>query len=298
MAIERWLDANYTYTLDLADPHGAEPIEFFLDTRKKGHCEYFASAFVVLARAAGIPARNVNGFYGGEWNEYEGRIAVRAGDAHAWAEVYFPGAGWVTFDPTPPARVDELGRGGTGVWARMRRLLDSVRFAWTKWVVEYDLFSQLSLFRTIGRAFKRGAGAVRDAGAWALRGAARHWPVPLAIGLLAGAVLVRRWRRRAGPAIAAARARRRPASPIAAAYAAVLARLARAGHPRDPATTPRELAATLGARGVPGAADLGELTELYYRAQWGGELGPEAVARAAALQKAIEDALTGHRASG
>ena len=71
--------------------------DFFLFDRKKGHCEYFASAFAVLARAANIPTRTVNGFLGGEWNEYRGYVAVRAGDAHSWDEVYFPGSGWVTF---------------------------------------------------------------------------------------------------------------------------------------------------------------------------------------------------------
>src|SRR5262249_40204295 len=122
MAIQAWLVRNPTYSPDLEDPGSQEPIDFFLFDRKAGHCEYFASAFVILARAAGLPARDVNGFLGGEWNEYDDYIAVRAGDAHSWAEVYFPGAGWVTFDATPPAEADELGRGGTGAFARARRL--------------------------------------------------------------------------------------------------------------------------------------------------------------------------------
>src|SRR5262249_1270019 len=90
--------------------------------------------------------------------------------------------------------------------------------------------------------------------------------------------------------IAPARARH-VRSPIAAAYAAVLARLARAGHPRDPAATPRELACDLAARGVPGAAQLGELTELYYRADSGAQVPDAAIARAAELRRAIEQAL-------
>jgi protein-glutamine gamma-glutamyltransferase len=100
-AIVDWLQTNLTYTLELAEaPPGQEPVDFFLFDRRKGHCEYFASAFSVLARAAGIPTRNINGFLGGEWNDYY--VAVRAGDAHAWNEVYFGNYGWVTFDPTPP----------------------------------------------------------------------------------------------------------------------------------------------------------------------------------------------------
>ena len=158
VAIERWLETNLTYTLELREPGKIEPVHFFLFDRKKGHCEYFSSAFVVLARAAGIPARQVNGFLGGEWNEYQGYVAVRAGDAHSWAEVFFPGKGWVTFDATPSAPGGELGRGGSGWRAKLARFIDTLRFQWSKWVIEYDLVAQLSLFKDIGRAFKSAAG--------------------------------------------------------------------------------------------------------------------------------------------
>ncbi|HTJ41101.1 MAG TPA: DUF3488 and transglutaminase-like domain-containing protein [Kofleriaceae bacterium] len=291
VAIRDYLLDNYSYTLDLADPGDQDPIDFFLFDRKKGHCEYFASSFVMLARSAGIPARVVNGFLGGEWNEYDDYIAVRAGDAHSWAEVYFPGVGWVTFDPTPSAEIDELGRGGTGLIARIRRFFDTLRFHWTKWVVEYDLYSQLALFRTIGHAIKAAAHAIEDAGVASARWAGRRWYVTLALGLIAAALIARRVRRRPRSALAIARARHRAHGPIAAAYAAVLARLAKRGYPRDPAATPRELARSLRHRGAPGAAQLDELTELYYRAEWGGDAPAQAVARAAALRREIEAAL-------
>src|SRR5678815_2739551 len=80
VAIRGWLMNKLTYTLVLADPGRQEPVDFFLFDRKKGHCEYFASAFAVLARAVAVPTRQVNGFLGGEWNEYQGYVAVRAGD--------------------------------------------------------------------------------------------------------------------------------------------------------------------------------------------------------------------------
>ncbi|HSN25701.1 MAG TPA: transglutaminaseTgpA domain-containing protein, partial [Kofleriaceae bacterium] len=190
VAIEKWIDANATYTLQLADPGAQEPIDFFLFDRKKGHCEYFASAFAVLARAAGIPTRQVNGFLGGEWNEYQGYVAVRAGDAHSWDEVFFPGKGWVTFDPTPPDRHDPLGRGGTGWRAKMSRFLDTLRFQWTKWVIEYDLVAQLALFKDIGHALQHAAAAVRD-GALAIL---RFWPVAAGAALVI--VGIAYWRRR------------------------------------------------------------------------------------------------------
>ena len=71
-------------------------------SQKAGHCEYFASAIAVMLRTVGVPTRSVNGFYGGEWNSYGHYLAVRQGDAHSWVEVWIDGAGWVTFDPTPP----------------------------------------------------------------------------------------------------------------------------------------------------------------------------------------------------
>jgi len=114
----------------MESPGDVEPIHFFLFSRKRGHCEYFSSAMAIMLREVGVPTRNVNGFLGGEWNEYNDYIAVRAGDAHSWVEVYVRGVGWVTFDPTPSASIDRLGRGGSGVSDRRRRQMDSLRFQW------------------------------------------------------------------------------------------------------------------------------------------------------------------------
>lgn len=289
-ALIAWLDANNRYTLELADPGGREPIDFFLFERHEGHCEYFASAFVIMARSVGIPTRNVNGFLGGEWNEYDDYFAIRAGDAHSWAEIYFPGEGWVTFDPTPAAEVDELGRGGTGIWARIVRFLDSVRFGWKKWVVDYDLSEQLSLFKGIGGGIKAGARWVKEQAIDGVKAAGRNWPVTLAIAIPLCGLIAWRLRRRRGPG-GGPRGRARVRSAIATTYAGALAQLARQGHPRDPAITPRELARDLAAQGVAGAGPLGELTELYYLAEWGEVVSPDAVARAAALGREIAEAL-------
>jgi protein-glutamine gamma-glutamyltransferase len=292
VAIEAWLEANLTYTLDLEDPGGREPVDFFLFERKAGHCEYFASAFAILARAAGVPTRQVNGFYGGEWNEYDDYIAVRAGDAHSWNEVYFPGHGWVTFDATPPGQ-DRLGRGGDGLRDRVRRFVDTLRFQWFKWVVEYDLSTQLGLFDGVGDALAR-AGRWIEARWDDLRGwVADHLAIAAALLLCAAALVGRRvWaRRRRVAAGAAARPRPRSRSPVAAEYARVLGRLERRGVTRGPAVTPRELARDVAARELPYAAALGELTEVYYAALWGGDDDPALVARARDLARTIEAAL-------
>jgi transglutaminase-like putative cysteine protease len=292
-AIETYLRENLGYTLDLADPGGVEPIHFFLFDRKVGHCEYFASAFAILARINDIPTRQVNGFLGGEWNEYDGYIAVRAGDAHAWNEVYFAGHGWVTFDATPPSQ-DRLGRGGDGLVDRLRRWVDTLRFQWFKWVIDYDLGKQLGVFKGVGGGFKKVGrwfgDRWRDAKAWARD----HW---LAASALAAAVLAligwRLWRRRrpGGPG-ASLRSRPRPRSAVAAEYERVLRRLERRGVARAPAVTPRELARLVAERGLPYAGALGELTEIYYAAHWGGDAAPALLERAQALARDIEIAIT------
>jgi transglutaminase-like putative cysteine protease len=286
-AIMAWLRTNLTYTLELADPPGQqEHVDFFLFDRKKGHCEFFASAFAVLARSLDIPTRNVNGFLGGEWNEYDDYVAVRAGDAHSWAEVYFSGFGWVTFDATPSAQ-DRLGRGGDGILAKLRRFLDTIRFQWSKWVIEYDLYRQLALFRAIGRVIKQGAIAVKDAVVFAARWIARHWYATVPLGLLAMLLLVRWLRRRARTRGEGDRGYVKPRRrrPVAVVYHQAIDKLGKRGLVRDPALTPREIARRWGDR--PGGVELVELTELYYAVEYGTASEGDTLPRARVLRDAI-----------
>ena len=299
VAIRGWLTNQLSYTLELRDPGAQEPVDFFLFDRRKGHCEYFASAFAVLARAQQppIPVRQVNGFLGGEWNEYQGYVAVRAGDAHSWDEVFFAdgkGSGtWVTFDATPPSDENLLGRGGTGWRARLGRFVDTLRFQWTKWVIEYDLVSQLSLFKSIGNALEDALAACKRAlvAAW-------NWLVSNAFatgGFTTALIALLVWRRRkkrGGPrAIARYEKRSRQRSSVAQVYDGVAKALTRAGFTRGSGETPRELAT----RELPGATQLAELVELYYAAEWGGRRDPVAEERAEALARGIREALDAHR---
>jgi len=290
-AIRSWLVNNLTYTLVLVEPGEQEPVDFFLFDRKKGHCEYFASAFAVLARAVAIPTRQVNGFLGGEWNEYQSYVAVRAGDAHSWDEVYYPGAGWVTIDPTPPGDVDALGRGGKGWTARLSRFVDTLRFQWNKWVIEYDLVSQLSLFRQVGGALGGGASAIKLAAIAVKDAAVDHWLIAAILAAVAAVVLTRRRRRRPSGRAASYRPRSRTRSGIAAIYDDVARALTRAGVPREAAVTPRELALRMAARGDRLAPQVGELTELYYAAEWGRRDDPAAARRAGDLAREIRVSL-------
>ena len=100
-AIEAWLAATTAYSLDIPSlPAGADAVDHFLFDEKVGFCEQIGSSLVVLLRAVGVPARLTVGYAAGRRNPLTGLYDVRASDAHAWAEVYIPGAGWVPFDPT------------------------------------------------------------------------------------------------------------------------------------------------------------------------------------------------------
>jgi transglutaminase-like putative cysteine protease len=99
-AIERYL-RTFTYTLDLpAPPPNRELADYFLFDLRQGFCDYYATTMVVLARAAGLPARLVTGYAPGSYDAQNARYVVTAADAHSWVEVYFPGYGWVEFEPT------------------------------------------------------------------------------------------------------------------------------------------------------------------------------------------------------
>jgi hypothetical protein len=100
VAIERYL-RTFPYTLDLpAKPLGADIADYFLFDIKKGYCDYYATTMVVLARAVGIPARFVNGFIGGTYEDENDRYVITADQAHSWVEIYFPEHGWIPFEPT------------------------------------------------------------------------------------------------------------------------------------------------------------------------------------------------------
>jgi transglutaminase-like putative cysteine protease len=173
-AIERRLRADYGYTLDLPDAAPADPLADFLFERKKGHCEYFASAMAVMLRTDGIPSRIATGFLGGSFNPISGFYVVRAADAHSWVEAWLPGRGWTAFDPTPP---DPAPKPMT-LWTRLYLYADAAETLWQEWVVGYDLGRQVSLAGNIDRATRRLGGAwweraARGTLAWG--GAIRGW---------------------------------------------------------------------------------------------------------------------------
>ena len=132
-ALERYLMTAYGYTLDLPRSSPRDPLANFLFERKRGHCEYFASAMAVMLRTLRIPSRVVNGFRSGEFNDLTSNYVVRASNAHSWVEAYFPGSGWVSFDPTPAAPAQLHNN-----WNRMMLYVDAMASFWREWVIDYD----------------------------------------------------------------------------------------------------------------------------------------------------------------
>jgi transglutaminase-like putative cysteine protease len=158
-AIEHYLKTHFGYTLQLPRTAVKDPLANFLFERKQGHCEYFASSMAVMLRTLGIPSRVVNGFRSDEFNDLTGNYVVRAKNAHAWVEAFFPGYGWQSFDPTP------AGNSGTPQgWGRVALYLDAMSSFWREWIISYDTSHQYIL----GQAALGGTRATwEQARAWA-----------------------------------------------------------------------------------------------------------------------------------
>jgi transglutaminase-like putative cysteine protease len=150
-AIERHLRRDYGYTLDLLSQPVDDPLAYFLFQRKKGHCEYFASAMAVMLRIEGIPSRVITGFQSGVYNPMTGWQVIRASDAHSWVEAWIEGRGWVTFDPTPP----DPSAAGAGWLSRVSLLADTASQFWQDWVMSYDLSRQVALYSRLQSAGRK-----------------------------------------------------------------------------------------------------------------------------------------------
>jgi len=151
-----WLQREFAYTRELPSSAREATLDHFLLQRKAGHCEYFSTAMAVLLRSQGVPAREVNGFLGGEWSQFGDYLAVTQNQAHAWVEVWFPGFGWVPFDPTPVGS-------GEGVSDRAwfwpgRFLFDALQHRWNKWILDYSFQTQLGLLQKTQKLLSPDAG--------------------------------------------------------------------------------------------------------------------------------------------
>ncbi len=287
-ALERWLRENGRYSD--TPPHALPsdpraPLERFLLGELRGHCEYFASAMVVLARSVGLPARLVNGFAGGRHNRVGDFVELTGSDAHAWVEIHFRDHGWVRFDPTPPDLRLAAAGGEISLGRRLDDLRSALELLWFRHVVEFDRDRQVGAMVTAWRGLDRWLARNEEASGEGRRGwLERLGPLPSAawVGLGAGLALAAlAWRMRAG---------RTGSAPLPRAYARALRLLARRGFLRAPGRTPRAFARELATRIPPaGSAAFAALTEAYLGERYGGR----PAAGGAAELRALRDSLRG-----
>ncbi len=274
-------NGGFVYTLN-PPPLGSNSIDDFLFRTRKGYCEHFASAFAFLMRAAGVPARVVGGYLGGERNPFGNYLIVRQTYAHAWVEVWYAKRGWVRVDPTAQVAPDRVTGGpaaalpaadalqlqtlpNLGPFTALLKTLglgwDSINNYWDQWVLDYSYRHQQDLLRRLGLA----------AGSWKSTLLAMSAAIGLA-GFMALMLIIRPMRRP-----------REPAEPVQKLYLAFCRKLARVGVARRPGEGPVDFAARV-AHSRPELKDpVGEITSRYVRLRYGTGGGRLDVKHLAAL---------------
>jgi protein-glutamine gamma-glutamyltransferase len=294
--IESYLQQNYGYTLELPALPPKDPLANFLFERRQGHCEYFASAMAIMLRTLAIPTRVATGFRGGEYNDLTGSYIIRARDAHAWVEVYFPNQGWVTFDPTAATPL-----GSTSMLDRFRLYADAMNEFWHEWVVNYDFAHQRTLTATLTTESVRTGANLREwvtdtyqrmlQRARAAKGAINASPLQqvkwaaLVIGCILLIVMAPQLVSRLRAYRLAHNPQRAPEAAAALWYGRATQHLARYGWRKSPTQTPVEFAGSIDHEPVRVIVE--EFTEEYEHARFGHS--PESASRLPELFAAIKN---------
>ncbi len=253
-----WLRREpFFYSLDTA-PLGRHGVDEFLFELRTGYCEYYASAFAVLMRSAGIPARIVTGYQGGYQQPAGGYLLVRNSDAHAWVEVWLEGAGWTRVDPTAavsPARIHDRARNAIGIrsawWSagwidELRNRYDRLQHLWNRWVLNYDAGRQRQMLERLG------LGALSTVGRAGL-------VIVVLAGILTPLVLLA-WRRRSLARL----------TPVERLWQRLLKRLGRRGLSKQVSETPLEYLERIGPR-LARETELRHIVEQFIRLRYGRE---------------------------
>jgi hypothetical protein len=266
-SLEYRLRHNYTYSLKMPSVQPLDPLADFLFTRKQGHCEYFASAMAVMLRTQGVPSRVVNGFAGSVYNPVSDLYMIRASDAHSWVEAFIDGPGWMTFDPTPAAPVNNA----PSLMTTIGYYLDAADAFWQDWVLNYDLARQFVLGASIELGlsnmkwlWRPGAPVMPKINPRALR----NYGLPAIVFVIAIAMVMvfgRGWIDSLRSAWKVRRIRAGRATPDDAAilYEHMLRIMKKRGYEKPAWFTPREFAATVR------QSELDEFTESYNSLRYG-----------------------------
>ncbi len=280
LVMESYLRGRFAYTLNLTGKPGDDPLAHFLFETRAGHCEYFASAMTIMLRTLGIPAREVNGFLPGEYNDLGGDYIVRASDAHSWVEVYFPGNEWQVFDPTPAAPENS-----GNFLTRLGKYADWLQITWSEWVIGYDFAHQLVLAQNLQRTSKSWSETARDwfrmkqrasrkwMQSWQFQHGAMGFLLPVFLVTLLVALrfnLFTELIRRVRLFLQLRGARSAQSNPQLASrlYGELLRILARRGLQRVESQTPFEFAAAVNSPNL--ASPVREFTQIYAHARFGG----------------------------
>ena len=284
--IERYLrgGGDYSYTLDQPDTEGKDPLHVFLFEAKAGHCEYFSTAMAIMMRTLGVPARNVTGFLGADYNPYGDYYAVRNGNAHSWVEIFADGR-WITFDPTPAS--GQVFGSPSGFAVKLRQMLDAMRVRWAEYIVEYNIRDQARALRGLAnwyrsfRGDRRGASATAD-GDGEEQGLGDipfkpDWRWFIAImGIFGVGVVFARWRQKQRRQSQAGRSLDPDRDRAVRLYLSLENSLRKVGQARPADVTPREHAEQLGQHGFLAASEVREVTDAYLRTRFGGDPLPPA----------------------
>jgi protein-glutamine gamma-glutamyltransferase len=298
-AIELYLKTHFQYSLNLTGQQTADPLAYFLFTRRSGHCEFFAAAMTVMLRDIGIPARYVGGFLPGEYNDVGGDWIVRASDAHTWVEVFFPGYGWMTFDPTPPGN----GR-HAGFFDRVSMYWDWFQFTWGEWIINYDFGHQVSLAETAQKTGRNWSevlqkyyrdkqrAAIRAILALDKKAENSRYFLPGILAILVAILLYLRGRAlfvfmMARWSLRARRGGNVTASLATLEYREMLRMLEKRGWKKSPSQTAQEFASTIPASQI--SAPVAQLTQLYESARFGDHAAP--AQQMSSLLRAIREIL-------
>lgn len=256
-AAEFFRSQAFVYTLTPpALPY--DPVDQFLFDSRRGFCEHYASALTVLMRAAGVPARVVTGYLGGEMNPLSNYMIVRQSDAHAWTEVWLQDQGWTRIDATgfiAPHRIEHgladalpagepvpfLARSG-GLLKRLNLQWDAINTNWNRWVLGYGPELQQQLLSRVGL------------GRWQRMITALGISVAVILGLVALLLL---------------RDRHRSDDPLVDSYARFCGKLARRGLTRASGEGPHTYAARVAAARPDLATQVESITALYSRLRYG-----------------------------
>lgn len=168
--VSEWLKRSHAYSLSPVIPPGrGDPLVRWMASREAGHCELFAGTFVLLARAAGFPARMITGFHGGTWNAFSNNFTIRNADAHAWAEIFDAESGtWLRTDPLAVGAAMQTSpvKGEAAIASRLDRSwkarLDSLRVFWYRRIVSFDQGTQAETLKRVKEATQTSGQVLRE----------------------------------------------------------------------------------------------------------------------------------------